>query len=418
MPGPNRTELLSTSLHQVPSITKEPTIMENMESIIPTDGPENTQAEPARRKNSPFGTLHIKLLKHGWALTTVGIVAFVFALSFSQKFLIPLIFSILIAYTLNPLVSILQRLKLPRIVATSILMGGILLAIGMHVGSLIAEFESILVQIPGLTHRVSAELRNTQDGQATLIEKVQDAAAELEKATTQSAGNQLAPRKVAGTDQPVIQLREWLVLGSMNLLGFLGQATMVLFLVFFLLLSGDMFKRKLVRLAGPTLNKRRITVSILNHINTSIQRYMFMLLITNSLVGILCWIAFKLVGLDNAGAWALTSGAVHVIPYFGTVLIVVTTGLAAFMQFNSLSSAFMVAGISLGITTFVGVFVTTWMTGRIARMNPAAVFIALLFWGWLWGAWGLLLGIPIIVVIKVISEHIEEMGAIAELLGD
>jgi len=191
-----------------------------------------------------------------------------------------------------------------------------------------------------------------------------------------------------------------------------------LFLVFFLLVSGDMFKRKLVRLAGPTLTKRRITVSILNHINTSIQRYMFMLLITNSLIGILCWIAFRLVGLDNAGAWAFTSGALHVIPYFGTVLIAVVTGLAAFSQFNSLSDAVMVAGISLGITTFVGVFVTTWMTGRIARMNPAAVFIALLFWGWLWGTWGLLLGIPIIVVVKVVSEHIEGMEAIAELLGE
>jgi len=145
---------------------------------------------------------------------------------------------------------------------------------------------------------------------------------------------------------------------------------------------------------------------------------MFMLLITNSLIVILSWIAFRLVGLDNAGAWALTGGALHVIPYFGTVLIAVVTGLAAFMQFNSLATAFMVAGISLGITTFVGVFVTTWMTGRIAKMNPAAVFIALLFWGWLWGTWGLLLGVPIIVVVKVISEHIDGMGAIAELLGD
>ena len=390
------------------------------ESVSPpgyTDGTEATLLEPGSG-HFPGGKVRIHQLKHGWALATVGVVAFVFALSFSQKFLIPLIFAILIAYTLNPLVSMLQRLKLPRIVATSILMGAIVLAAGMQFGPLIGEFESILVQIPGLTHRVSAEFKSGHDGQATLIEKVQVAATELEKATTQAGGNPMAQRKAAGTDQPVIQLREWLVLGSMNLLGFLGQATMVLFLVFFLLLSGDMFKRKLVRLAGPTLTRRRITVSILNHINTSIQRYMFMLLITNSLIVILSWIAFRLVGLDNAGAWALTGGALHVIPYFGTVLIAVVTGLAAFMQFNSLATAFMVAGISLGITTFVGVFVTTWMTGRIAKMNPAAVFIALLFWGWLWGTWGLLLGVPIIVVVKVISEHIDGMGAIAELLGD
>jgi len=408
-------------MQKVPPPVIEPTEMGSLDSISPssgTGGAGNMQSEEVRNKHLPPRTLRIHLMKHGWALTTVGIVAFVFALSFSQKFLIPLIFSIFIAYTLNPFISALERLKLPRIVATSFLMGGIVLAIGMHIDSLIAEFDSILVEMPGVTHRISAALTNSRYGQATLIEKVQDAATELEKATTQSPGNKVEERKSAPSDQPVIKLREWLFLGSMSLLGFLGQATMVLFLVFFLLLSGDMFKRKLVKLAGPSLSKRKITVLILNHINTSIQRYMFMLLVANSLVGIFSWIAFRIVGLDNAGAWALTSSFLHIIPYFGTVLIAVVTGLAAFMQFNSLSMALMVVGVSLGITTFVGVFVTTWMTGKIAKMNPAGVFIALLFWGWLWGTWGLLLGIPIIVLVKVISEHVEGMETIAELLGD
>jgi predicted PurR-regulated permease PerM len=62
--------------------------------------------------------------------------------------------------------------------------------------------------------------------------------------------------------------------------------------------------------------------------------------------------------------------------------------------------------------------VTTWMTGKIAKMNPAAVFIGLLFWGWLWGVWGLLLGVPIIVVVKVIAEHVEDMEPVAELLRE
>ena len=412
---------------QVPTMQKFPTsaIESTEEESVPPNSPsnrmfeaENVQSEEVSDKYFSPGTLRIRLVKHGWALTTIGIVGFVFALSFSQKFLIPVVFSIFIAYTLNPLVCILERLKLPRIMATSILMGAIVLALGMHVNSLIAQFDSILVQLPGVTHRVAAELTNGRFGQPTLIEKVQDAATELEKATSQSAENKMAHLKSTPIDQPVIKLREWLLLGSMNLLGFLGQATMVLFLVFFLLLSGDMFKRKLVKLAGPTLNRRKVTVLILNHINTSIQRYMFMLLVTNSLVGILCWIAFKIIGLENAGAWAIASGFLHVIPYFGAVLIPVVTGLATFMQFNSISTAFMIAGVSLSITIFVGVFVTTWMTGKIAKMNPAGVFIALLFWGWLWGTWGLLLGIPIIVLVKVISEHVEGMEAIAELLGD
>ena len=96
----------------------------------------------------------------------------------------------------------------------------------------------------------------------------------------------------------------------------------------------------------------------------------------------------------------------------------VAPGMAAFMQFESLAMAVLVAGTFLAIATIVGTFVTTWMTGRIANMNAAAIFIALLFWGWLWGVWGMLLSIPIIVIVKVVSQHVEQLHPLAELLGD
>jgi predicted PurR-regulated permease PerM len=92
--------------------------------------------------------------------------------------------------------------------------------------------------------------------------------------------------------------------------------------------------------------------------------------------------------------------------------------MVAFMQFESLPMALLVAGTSLGIATIVGTFVTTWMTGRIAKLNAAAIFVALLFWGWLWGIWGMLLSIPIVVIVKVVAQHIEQLHSVAELLGD
>jgi predicted PurR-regulated permease PerM len=130
------------------------------------------------------------------------------------------------------------------------------------------------------------------------------------------------------------------------------------------------------------------------------------------------WAALRAIGLENAGGWAVVAGFLHVIPYFGPLMITLVTGVTAFMQFESISMAALVAGTSLTIATLIGMFVTTWMTGKIAKMNPAAVFISLLFWGWLWGVWGLLLGVPIIVVVKVIAEHVEDMEPIAELLRE
>jgi predicted PurR-regulated permease PerM len=188
--------------------------------------------------------------------------------------------------------------------------------------------------------------------------------------------------------------------------------------VFFLLLGGDRFKRKLVQLSGPTLSHKKITVHILDGINESIQKYMFMLLATNVLVGLITWIVFRWIGLENAGAWAVAAGFLHLVPYLGPGVTAAVTGMAAFMQFETLGAALLVAGASIAIATFVGTFVTTWMIGRIANMNSAAVFISLLFWGWLWGVWGLLLGVPIIVIVKVVSEHVGPLHPLAELLGD
>jgi len=207
-------------------------------------------------------------------------------------------------------------------------------------------------------------------------------------------------------------------MGSMGVIGFIGQGIMVLFLTFFLLLGGDLFKRKLVRLTGPTLTNKKITVQILDDINDSIQKYLFMLLVTNVLVALLTWVALHFIGVDNAGAWAVAAGLFHLIQYLGPGLTAIALAMAAFMQFESFPMAILAGGASLVIATIVGTFVTTWMTGRIAKMNSAAVFISLLFWSWLWGVWGIVLSIPLIVIAKVVSERLEALQPVAELLGD
>jgi predicted PurR-regulated permease PerM len=281
--------------------------------------------------------------------------------------------------------------------------------------------QTIVEQLPEAASKLSARLASLRIGQLINMQKVQTAAREIEKATSQAESGPSAAKQPAThvvVDQAGFKLGNALWAGSMGALGFVGEAAMVGFLVFFLLVSGDTFKRKLVRLTGPSLSRKKITVHILDDINESIQRYMFMLFITSLLVMLLSWIAFAWIGLENAGAWAVAAGLLHVIPYFGPVVTAGATGLAAFLQFDSLWMALLVSGASVAIATVVGIFVTTWMTGKIAKMNAAAVFIALLFWSWLWGVWGILLGIPIIFIAKVISQHVEQLHPVAELLGE
>ena len=347
-------------------------------------------------------------------LATIGVV---FALEWAQSFVISLLLGVLFAYTLNPLVVRLERMKIPRVLGTFMVMAGVVCALVLGACALRGQVETLLDQLPAAADKLSAGLASMRKGQASAMQKMQIAANQIEKATNGASISKQSTTRVV-IDQPGFKLGPFLWENSVKAAVLIGQAVMVLFLTFFLLLSGDTYKRKLVRITGPSLSKKKITVRILDEINESIQRYMFMLLATNVLVGLLTWIALRWIGVESAGVWAVAAGLLHVIPYFGPTLTAAGIGMAAFMQFGNLSMALLAAGTSLVIAIIIGYFVTTWMTGRIAKMNTAAVFVSLLFGAWLWGIWGMLLSIPIIVIVKVVAQHVEQLESVAELLGD
>lgn len=389
-------------------------------SAIPSLEAEEGRALLDRRLLSTLG-LRTAVDARGVALATIAIVSFLFMLHWAQRFFIPLMLGIFIAYAFSPLVLWLERLRIPRAIGASIVMAALLGGTGLLVTVVSGEVQAIIDKLPAASARLSGALvKMNRDGQTTAIQKVQAAATQIEKATSQAAGIAPPPKPSAApaAAPPAFSLRDFLLASSQSVLAFLAQAATVSFLVFFLLLSGPTFKRKLVRLTGPSLSQKKITVKILDEINISVQRYMLMLLASNLLLSALTWAALRWIGLENAGAWAVAAGLLHLIPYIGPAVLAAAVGLAGFLQFDSLSMALLVSGVSLAIAAVVGMLVATWMTGKLARMNTAAVFIALLFWGWLWGIWGMLLSVPIMVVLKVVSQQVEDLQPLAELLAD
>jgi predicted PurR-regulated permease PerM len=389
--------------------------------LIANAGPPASEVELPPPGHSFKFPLHVNA--RGAALRIIAVVAFVWAVQWSEKFLVPLLLGVFIAYTLSPVVQWLERWHIKRAIGATLVTVAILAMLAGVMFRVQDEFVNIIDELPAITHKVTRLLTDNTGGQPSTIQQMQTAASEFERATANVGSD--AARSTARRAAPVtaspgggIKVMDWVLAGSMGLVTFVSQATMVVFLVFFLLLAGDTFKRKLVKLTGPSLTRKKVTVHILDDINSSIQAYMFMLLVTNGLLALLMWLALSAIGLENAGAWAIFAGLMHIMPYFGPLLITSATGMVAFMQFESLRMVLLVAGASMAIATLVGSVVATWMTGRIARMNPAAVFVSLLFWGWLWGMWGLLLGVPVVVVLKVVAERVEGMEVLAELLGE
>ena len=249
------------------------------------------------------------------------------------------------------------------------------------------------------------------------LETVQKAAAQLEQAAQEGArpGNRGALRVVV--ERSSFNIKDYLWTGTIGLVALVGQATVVIFLTYFLMLSGDTFRRKLIKLAGPTLSIKKVTLQALHEITGQIQRYLQVQLLTSALVGVVTWLALLAIGLENAAVWGIAAGVLNLVPYVGSLITAVATALVGFLQFGTVNMAMVVGGASLVIHTIVGNIITPWLTSRASRLSPVAVFVALLAWGWLWGVWGLLLGIPIMMIVKSVCDRVDDLKPLGEFLG-
>jgi predicted PurR-regulated permease PerM len=149
-----------------------------------------------------------------------------------------------------------------------------------------------------------------------------------------------------------------------------------------------------------------------------VQRYLMTMLIVNSLIGIATWGILLMFGVNHAGLWAVAAAIVHIIPYAGSALTIAATGIATFVQFEDIGRALLVAALIGVAATLIGMGLSAWMLGRAFRMNAVAVFVSLLFFGWLWGGWGLLVGVPLLAIVKATAENIPSLERLATLLAD
>ncbi|MEO5574434.1 MAG: AI-2E family transporter [Gammaproteobacteria bacterium] len=378
------------------------------EELNDTEKPSSAESEPVL--HSTVESTHV-------ALTVLAVLAVIFALHWAQQVLIPLVLSILLSYALGPLVTRLEKWKIPRALGAAVVLIAIITGIGYSAYTLSDDLSTVVTKLPAAAQKLTRTLRDERSKEPGTIDQVQKAATEIGKAAAVATGN-TAKTPAVVVAQPTFNIREYFWVGTMGLLALIGQTIVVIFTVYFLLVSGDLFKRKLAKITGPTLARKRITVQILDEINSQIQRFMLVQVFTSIIVGLATWLAFRWVGLEQAAMWGLAAGVLNSIPYLGPVIVTGGTAIVAFMQFGTISMALVVGGISLVITSLEGFLLTPWLTSRAGRMNAVVVFVGVLFWGWLWGVWGLLLGIPIIMTIKAVCDHIEELQSVGELLGD
>ena len=353
------------------------------------------------------------------ALKTLAVLAVVAALYFTRSLVVPVIIGVLVSYALNPVVQGLTRLRVPRTLASLVVVLGLFAVLGTLTYQLSNQASAAIRGLPDVTRRLRAVAERAMGPRTGVVQELQSAADAVADAAGSGNGRRRAGQPMpVEIVEPTINVKEYVWLGWQNLLGLGSQLLLVVFLTFFMLSSGDLYRRKLVRLAGNRLSDRRVTVEILDEVGGQISWFLVQQAATSAGVGVATWLAFWWLGVEYAALWGVAAGVMNTVPYFGPTVVGIAAFVAAFLQFNSASEAGLVALASLVITTIEGMLVTPLLVSRLARMNPVAVFLGLLFWGWIWGVVGMLLAVPLLMVAKTVSDRVEDLRAVNELLGE
>ena len=353
-------------------------------------------------------------------MAVLALLGLILLLQYARMLLIPIVVAVLVSYVLGPAVNSLAKRKVPRFIGAAVVLSLVTGSLALGAYTLTDEAIAIVESVPDAAKRLSARVRWQRRQGEGAFQKVERAATELEQAAQTAAQPVTTPSGVQKVQvvQPPFSARDYLWSGGIGLVWFLGQAAMVLFLVYFLLVTGDLYKRKLVKIAGPTLEKKKVTVQIMDEINVQISNFLRVQVITSLIVAVATGVALWWFGVRYFIIWGLLAGIFNSIPYFGPVVVTAGLGLVTFMQFDDLLLTTYVCAVTLAITSLEGWLLTPALMSRAARMNPVAIFVGLLFWSWVWGVWGTILAVPMLMTIKAVCDRVEDLQPVGELLGE
>jgi len=401
----------------------------------PAASTQGAPSESAERPESPDsgGTLTV-------AVCIIAAVVTAAFLKWAAPVAIPVVSGVALAYCVKPVVRWMSRHDIAPAVAALISLSVVTALIGALGWLVWARALDLADRIPQAIPLIQERWISERGKERSAIDKVvaaTDAVSAAVEATTAAPASSSgvpptpAARAAKAAPPPPSKARPppqqkadgtpkalpgWLIGGSLTLIGAAGGLASALLLAFFLLASGDHFRRVTVSVFGGAMSARRFTLSVLDDIDRSVQQCVGAILLSNLILGVATFLSLWMLGVDDALVWGVLATLLHLVPYIGTLLTAVGVFAATLVQAGSVMDAVTAAGVSALVAFSVGMVLQTWLMGRQARINSAAIFISVLLFGWLWGAMGALLGTPILMAFKAVAERIPRLWVVGAYL--
>jgi predicted PurR-regulated permease PerM len=338
------------------------------------------------------------------AVWIVAAVAVLFLLRAASQLLIPIVFAVLISYVLEPLVGWLAHHHVPRLVGASVLMVIISTGAGWAIYSLRDDVTTAVETLPEAAGRVRQWISSKISTRAVALAPV-----------SRTPPEQRAAPRPADSPSIVSGVLSAIQIGLSSVFTLAGSIVTVFFLVFFLLVSGQRLRARVFEVIARDDGRQQLT-RIMGDVDRQVQRFLIVRLITAALVAVATWLALTWMGVAQAALWGTLAGIFNSIPYFGPIIVSGGLFFVGLLQ-GDVTYGLQIAGIALAITTLEGWLVTPPLLGRAEGMSALTVFLGLLLWTWIWGPWGTILAVPMLVIIKAVADHTPTLKPLGRLMA-
>jgi predicted PurR-regulated permease PerM len=372
-------------------------------------GEAGEREEPSRPDLSRFfelfsGPVDVRSI----TLTGIFILLVFYTLYFARDFLLPVVLAFLLTFLLAPVVRGLNRIRVPETIGAALVILAVLSGVVYGVYSLSGPAGDWIEQAPQGLRRVERRIRDLQRP----VSEVRKAAEQVQEQVEEMAGQ-------GGQRRPTeVQLEGETLTGVVltQTQAFLAGSIVTIILLYFLLASGDLFLRKLVRIL-PRLSDKKAAIEIARDMEDHISTYLVTMTLINIGLGIAVGTAMRLADMPNPVLWGVTAAVTNFVPYLGPMVTLGMIALVSLITFEDLGRALVAPALYVGLNALEGYLVTPMLLGRRLLLNPVVIFMGIIFWGWLWGIPGALLAVPILVTFKIFCDHIGPLAPIGEFLG-
>lgn len=337
------------------------------------------------------------------ALAGISVVLVLHALVVARTVLLPVVLASFTAFVLAPLVHGLRRLGLPRPLGAALVIMFGLAAVAVGIGQLVEPAAAWMDRAPQGLSQIERKLRVLKKP----IEQMSATTRRVEHATL--VGPEPPPTVTVETPS----LAKTLLTHAQ---GLLATGTAVTILTYFLLASGQTLYR---RLAMPfrRLEDRKRTLRIAMAIESQVSRYLLTITVINTVLGLVVGTALLFLGLPNPFLWGVMTGVLNFVPYLGALASTAIVTAVALLSFPDPWQALLVPVTVLGISSLEGMIVTPIVAGRRLLLHPIAILGALFLWTFLWGVPGSLVAVPLVVVFKIVCDHVPALRRVGRLLA-